>query len=205
MANHTHTTSTPTRARSTTSRRGVFALAGSAALATCAVAAPVAAALASGAHADAAVLRLTAEFIDLDRQHQALPDTEFGTPEDDARDAAADAIIDRQSEIADLLLDMPATTLEGHRAVAQCLAAWAPPEDYPRDGDVAARLTAALLRGMTGRVPAETGWASTPLPPAAPNPDAGLLALCGAYVVAWEHRQQAWQAAMAGGEQSVRD
>lgn len=167
----------------TTSRRAVFALAGSTILAGAVAAAP---AIASNG-SDAALIALTAEFCALERQHRAQPGTTFGTPEYKAREAEAGAIMERQEEIANALLDTPATTLAGHQAIARALDAWADPEDYGRDEGTAELLIGALLRGLVGRVP-EDEPRFIPPPAAArawPDPDAALIALCTEHMENW--------------------
>jgi hypothetical protein len=129
---------------------GAVALLGSVAVAPSGTAATT-------ASPDANLITMCDEFVALEAKSRALIEADpLGTSQ---TNAAVAPFEDRQEELAGMIYDARATTIEGHRARALALLAWAPDlgdRDEWQDGPVGDNLRASLLRDLAG-TPAGTG------------------------------------------------
>lgn len=140
------------------------------------IAAAPAVAAVSGSNPDAELIRMCAEHDALEHRVRALDYTALPDSEEEAGfEAASDALSAQQGPILERICELRGTTLEGLRARARTWALWMGeqtrdvPGDYPER-----RMIRALIRDLLGEDAAVL--------PAAPAPDAALLAACDEYV-----------------------
>ncbi len=123
------------------------------AIAGCAVAlaAPVAASAARGG--DAELIRLLGEFDDLENQWLSqFPGGSAAIIDDDARDAAAAPILERQDAIVASIAKMRAKTVPGLVALIRSLKLWDEHIGEPEDGGNPAQVFTAMITRDAGGV-----------------------------------------------------
>jgi hypothetical protein len=135
----------------TTSRRRFLGGSGAAALAAATITTP---AVAAAQQPDAELIRLSDQFVALERRIEGFF-SGGATPIDDdnERDVARAPLEKQQRELAARMCAMRPQTLAGFVALASALVAWAPDLAEAAEGDcIDDQIVAALLRDLTGAV-----------------------------------------------------
>ncbi len=183
MAEHAHSTPTPSvsRRQLTTGAAALFSLAGARATSR---AAP---------GADAELIQACAEFDLVERAIQSAGGhAEPGSDEEFTMNAQFGRLSDLLQEILPRICAAPCTTAAGLQALTATVALHMRQlnfDDFP-NGYTDERLMFALVRGLMGDrigqvlAPSTPGAANRriPMPPPPPGPDAKLMALCAEYV-----------------------
>lgn len=95
---------------------------------------------------DAELIRLCVEFDAIEQKHYAAF---CASNDDDAREAAMDAMADEHEPLIDRIVELRPTTIEGARALARSLHLWTH-GDFADGATTDERLARALVRGLIG-------------------------------------------------------
>ncbi|MDQ2801891.1 MAG: hypothetical protein M3Y41_04075, partial [Pseudomonadota bacterium] len=99
---------------------------------------------------DAELVRLCAEFTELERRSRALFEGPARIDDDNARTVAIEPIHDAQMPLVAAICELRATTTDGFRALAEAAVTWAPDLLEPIGASMSDELIVRLLSDLTG-------------------------------------------------------